>query len=174
MKSIRTARLYFRPLRTGDEGYLFPEIHEGITEHWIGWEPPETIEEARSAVIKSINACKKGRAVELIAFSRQEDEFIGCVGISHTTDWGEFEINLWVKTSAQKQGYGREMCDMMIEWARQNVDLDYIVYSVTDGNVVSTKLARTMNLPELRTWAATKNGAVRKVTDYKVILRNPR
>lgn len=175
MSRVETERLIFRPLELGDEEYIFPEVDTVLTEHWIGWEPPRDMKETRKEVVESTARAKQLPNIEFVAFNTA-NEFIGCCGISLCTlfpsaEQEEYEIDLWVKHSEQSKGYGKEMTDMLIAWARGNTELPYLVYSVTKGNLASEKIATGMHLQILREFTAMKRGMMRSVTDYKLPLR---
>jgi RimJ/RimL family protein N-acetyltransferase len=170
---IETSRLRFCGLKHGDEKYLFPEIDEALTQHWIGWEPPETIDEVREKIEQSLELSKTTINVEWLVFDKETGDFVGlCNLIPYEEHPGELDIGLWIKASAQGHGYGGEMLHALLSWAEANLAVPYIVYSVTEGNERSAKIIRHLNAPVLREFTATKRGQERKVTDYKVALHS--
>ena len=167
---METQRLRIRGLQLGDERFTFPEITDELTRHWIGWEPPHTLSEERNRISSSVEKSREPPNVFCIALLKS-GEFIGCCSIDATKE-GDFEINLWVKKSAQKRGYAKEMLAAMIEWAKKNTSMAYLVYSVTDGNEASQKLIGKYDVPLIRTWHAEKHGESRLVRDYRIDLRS--
>src|ERR1700722_8050133 len=100
---IETEHLSFRPLKLGDEKYVFPEVDEILTEHWIGWEPPKDIEETRREIAESVERARQTPCVECMIFDKV-GAFIGRCDISRCTipislislENPEYEMNLWI------------------------------------------------------------------------------
>ncbi len=167
-----TEHLKFRTIEIGDENIIFPEIDESLTSHWIGWEPPKNLGELRINIEDVIGQGKKDDFnVEFMVFAKSTNEFIGCCGISPTEHHGEYEAGLWVKKSAQRRGYGKEMIRMLIDWAKKNTNLKYIVCSITEGNLASEGIIKRVNHYFLREYVATKRDVKRRVVDYAINLR---
>lgn len=170
MFSLRSTNLSFRPIQLGDERYTFPEIDEKLTRYWINWEPSRNIEEEREVIKNKVKLSENLPSIEFIVFNNQK-EFIGCCGISPSEENGEFEINIWIKHSAQGKGYGREMLNMILSWARDNTNLNYLIYSITDGNQASFRLIKNINASVVRKITYPKRGVQKEVVDYKIFLR---
>ncbi len=163
---LETARLILRSIRLGDEKLIFPEQTEEITQHWVGLEPADSPKELKERIRHSIEKSKETLYIELIVFTKNSHEFIGRCDIAGT-DFDDFEIDLWVKKSAQRQGYAKEMVAVLLDWARKNTTLKYLVYSVTEGNIPSQALIDKEGKPLLRTWQTEKHGEKRIVRDYR-------
>ena len=161
---LTTSRLLLRSIQLSDECRLFPEINSELTRHWIGWEPPNSYEDLRAQISSSLLSSHAGTHVQLVAFQKETKEFIGCCDITQT-DYEDFEIGAWVKQEAQRNGYAKEMIEVLVEWAKKHTVLPYLVYSVTDGNK-SQRFVDEAGLPLLRLWIAEKKGERRLVRDY--------
>ena|SRR3989344_3838513 len=165
----QTARLNLRSVEPGDELIIFPEVDEELTKYWIGWEPPKDVEEVRQSIEKSLALSKTTVNVDWMAFDKAGG-FVGKCGIVPHMFPNEFEIDLWVKRERQGQGFAKEMLNALIDWARQNLKLPYIVYSVTEGNIPSEAIVKKLGIPLFREYAVSKRRELKLVRDYKVIL----
>ena len=166
---IQTPRLYLRSIKPGDEAIIFPEIDEELTKYWIGWEPPKDVEAAKSAIEKSIALSKTTINVDLVALGAN-DNFIGKCGIVLHMFANEVVLDLCVNHSAQGQGYATEMLLALINWAKKNLKLPYIIYSVTDGNAPSESIIKKLGAPLHREYTALKRNEQKLVRDYKIVL----
>lgn len=167
---FETKHLRLRPVQSGDEKYIFPEVDDALTEHWIDWESEKNIEGTRKAILEMLELEKNSFSKEFVAFG-DRDNFVGCCKLNPSEGEGEYEVGIWVRHAEQGKGYGKEMCRFVIDWAKKNTNLEYIVYSVTEGNVASQHIIEKMNLPVYREFSALKRGVSRRVRDYKVPLR---
>lgn len=164
--SIETEHLHMRPIRTGDEALIFPEVDTELTKHWIGWEPTTDIDDVR----KDIEVFEKNpQGVRFMVFNKETKEFIGNGNLLN--EEGEYQLELWIKASMQGRGYGKEILDALIGWAKTNLDVLYVVYSVTDGNISSQALIQKLGLNSFREFDVEKRGETRHVRDYQIALR---
>lgn len=177
--SFATDRLIARHLRRGDETYIFPEVDARLTEHWIGWEPPNDIEEQITRIEALMNLMSQiDWCAYFLMFMKDTDEFVGACGITpvmestfHKPEDVEFDI--WIKHSAQKQGYASEAMLGLIQWGQKNTIFPYIIYSITEGNISSMRLLEKLWKSELvGSEILTKRGESRRVFDYKIILKD--
>jgi RimJ/RimL family protein N-acetyltransferase len=166
----KSSRLKFRFLKSGDEKLIFPEIDEDLTKYWIGWEPSKNLEEEKEKVKEKIKFNQNPPNFEFITFD-SHNNFIGCCGISPSEELGEFEINLWVKHTEQGRGYGKEMLNTVIDWAKNNSNLSYLVYSYTEGNESSAKIIHDLKAVLFREVKYLKRGVGKIVYDHKIYLR---
>lgn len=166
-----TSRLRFRLVRLGDEAILSPEIDEALTEHWIGWEPGG-VAQVRRDVERAVGWMERAEGFEFLAFGKEDEAFIGlCHLIPYPGYPGELDIGVWVRRAAQGKGYATEMVGALVAWAKGNLGVPYLVYSVTEGNAASEAIIRKIGAPVLREYVATKRGKERRVTDYRVALK---
>lgn len=90
--------------------------------------------------INQIEGC-----VYFLAFARNTNEFIGACGITPVKEStfhcsNDVEFDIWIKRSAQRNGYAFEIMSGLIKWAQCNTPFPYIIYSITGGNTGSEKL----------------------------------
>ncbi len=107
---------------------------------------------------------------EFIAFDNSNN-FIGCCGISPSEEKEEYEINIWVKRAEQRKGYGKEILGTILDFAKKNTNLPYLIYSFTDGNEASSAIIKRIGVPLFRTMSYLKRGVRKQVYDYKIFLR---
>lgn len=163
--TLETEHLYMRPIHAGDEIFIFPEVDTELTKHWIGWEPPADIAEVRTNIE---NFEKNPKGMRFMVFNKAAEEFVGNGNILEEDN--EYQVELWVKASMQRQGYGKEILNALISWARDNINAPYIAYSVTEGNTASQALIEKLKLTPFREFDIKKRGKMRHVRDYKILL----
>lgn len=56
------------------------------------------------------------------------------------------ELGVWVKKAAQGRKYGKEMITELVQWARGNIDFDYLAYPVARDNVPSRKIPEGLGI----------------------------
>lgn len=165
--ALVSARLCFRPLRLGDEKITFRHIDDELTKHWIDWEKPKTIEEEGQRLASIIG---RSPSAYFLAFDRASN-FVGMCGLlPEQPECVELGVDVWVVREVQGQGYGFEMVEALASWAVVNTRKEYLVYSVTEGNEASRKIAERMSLSKLKIFSANKRGAERSVTNFKIPL----
>jgi RimJ/RimL family protein N-acetyltransferase len=172
MSEVETARLNLRLIKLGDEQYIFPVVDEELTRYWIDWEPPQSMEQVRSDIEKTLRLCQEGKKFHFLGFTKADKEFIGLCGIAQNFApyEAESEIDVWVKKEAQGRGYATEMVAALIPWVQTHLKLPYLVYSITEGNNKSESIIKHYNAPVLRRKIYMKRGVPKNVTDYKIDL----
>jgi RimJ/RimL family protein N-acetyltransferase len=167
---IRTRRLALRPLRVGDEQYTFPAVDEELTRYWIGWEPSVNLADEKSRLEKIIAIVQSGQSGSFLAFDSNQ-KFVGYCAVMPYREFNEHEIDLWIVKKQQGKGYSGEMLSAIIDWARKNLKVPYVIYSITEGNEKSFNAIKKLNLPVHRKFVAIKRGEKKLVTDYRISLR---
>lgn len=179
MKIIfETERLYLRKVEIKDAKLLFNEININITRFWIWWEPPKTLEEEKEKIKKIITEWKENNwCIYLLAFLKESNEFIWVGSIDLIEDskihknHEDVGFGIWLKENAQWKWYAYEIMTLIINWAKENTNFEYIIYSVTQGNNKSFKLAKKLKWKYFWSEYFLKNWKNRKVFDYKIFIR---
>lgn len=136
---IETKRLSLVPISPLHRDDMFKEFTEEIATHMYP-QPSGKIEDTDLFINTSIDSVKEGKDVQLVITSLDSDEFVGCAGL-HDIDTKRPQLGIWIKSSAQGKGYGKESIIALKEWAENNLDYEYLKYPVKVENTASRKIA---------------------------------
>lgn len=154
---IESERLIQRPIKIEDAVWIFRFFDDEVTKYMYP-KSPENIEAVHSFIQGAITELKNSSALQLSIFKKETQEFIGCTGL-HEIKHADPELGLWVKTEAHGNKYGLEAATALINWAKQNLEFEYIKYPVDKRNIASRRV------PEL-------NGGIIKREMKKINLNN--
>ena len=140
---IETKRLLLKPVTLNYVEEFFKEFTWDITKYMYP-KPAERIEETYSLVEESINNLKNGTKLSMIILDKNNDEFIGRIGIY---DFNTLEPGLWIwiKKSSHNNSFGLEAMTGLIEWAHKNIKFNHLVYPVDKRNIASRRLPEKNN-----------------------------
>ena len=122
---------------------IFREFTEEVTTYMIP-SPPKSIEGTESFIAASRCGMEIGYNLQLVVISKATGEFLGNCGLHGENKVKTPEIGIWLKKGASGNGYGREAVRTLIDWAKENLDLDYLVYPVDRRNVPSRKIPESL------------------------------
>ncbi len=149
---------------------IFEEFTEEIT-RYMNPSPPKNINEAFGFISRSREGMREGRDLVCAIVRRDTEEFLGCCGFH----WGGApstpELGVWLKKGAHGNGYGREAIALLVSWAVQHIDFDYLTYPVDRANRPSRKI------PEALGGTIFKEGKARRMNGGfldEVVYRIPR
>ena len=72
------------------------------------------------------------------------NEFIGTVNLNQFMQTDMFHVGCHLRTKFWNQGYAKELCEVLIEYGAKVMMLSEIHGVVEDGNIVSTKLMKSL------------------------------
>ena len=81
-----------------------------------------------------------------LVFSKETGELIGRAGLEHREYHDEIELDLGyvIGTNYQRQGFATEVCEAIIEYAKENTGFERINVMIKDENLASKKLAQKL------------------------------
>jgi RimJ/RimL family protein N-acetyltransferase len=137
---IRSRRLQLSPFQMRDAQEVFACITPVIA-RFMPWEPPSWIE--------YVTRCEKRvQAPELNRFSfvarrLDNEECLGMASFENAdSDWPE--LGLWLKESAHRQGFGREIVTALVEWGHASLGKRSFIYPVAVQNIASRRIAENL------------------------------
>jgi RimJ/RimL family protein N-acetyltransferase len=142
-KIIETERLLLKPISYEYAEYIFKEFTQEITEYMMP-KPAESIEETKEFIKKSLDELKKGTNFQLVIVNKENNEFIGCIGL-HNIDKTDPELGIWIKKSSHHNGYGLEAMNRLIGWANENIKFEHLKYPVDKRNKASRRIPERNN-----------------------------
>ena len=122
---------------------IFREFTEEVTTYMIP-SPTESIEETRSFIAASRRGMEAGYNLQFAVISKATEEFLGNCGLHGENKVKTPEIGIWLKKDAHGKGYGREAVRTLVNWAKENINLDYFTYPVDRRNAQSRKIPESL------------------------------
>jgi RimJ/RimL family protein N-acetyltransferase len=140
--SISSPRLVLRSSTAADDDEAFAEANAAIA-RFMSWNPPASREEfdgTRRAILAQMSA---GEGLSLAVRLSSTREFLGSAGL-HPADEDLLETGVWIKQSAQRQGYGREAVAAVVAWASCTFQPSGLLWPVVDENIPSRRLVESL------------------------------
>lgn len=140
--TIVTARLIITSTQKQYATDIFRELTPEVA-RYLSFNPTEKIEDTYIFITNAQVNMKNGEQMPVVVLDKMTKEFIGCAGI-HKIKTGEPELGIWLKKSAHRQGYGKEILQGLIDWAKKNLKYEFLTYPVAKANIASRKLAESL------------------------------
>ncbi len=135
---IKTARLKLVPINEGHILDVYKYFSIDITQYMYP-QPTGDIEDTNTFIKESLIGLKNGTNLQLVILDNETDEFIGCVGLHHL-ERKDPELGVWVKKRAHSNGYGMEAIRGVINWAKENIEFEHLIYPVDRLNKASRRI----------------------------------
>ena len=142
---LETKRCIVRELSLDDLDALFELYADGeIDKYTDSLYPYEEEKEFQRAYIENMYRYF-GYGLWLV-FSKETGALIGRAGLEHREYNGEIELELGyiIGTKYQGQGYATEICEAILEYARENTYFERINTLIEEGNIASEKLTKKL------------------------------
>ncbi|NVJ66648.1 MAG: GNAT family N-acetyltransferase [Gammaproteobacteria bacterium] len=91
-------------------------------------------------------------------------EYVGYVGIHYPEDWPDIEIGWGIVPKYQQGGYGYEAAQRVMQFGFEELELDYLISLIVQGNTASAALAQKLG----ETHDKTIEMMERQVDVYKI------
>jgi RimJ/RimL family protein N-acetyltransferase len=137
---LRSPRLQLSQFQMRDAPEVFACITPAIA-RFMPWEPPSWSD--------YLARCeKRAQAPQPNQFSfviRRLDN-AECLGMASFEDADSVspELGLWLKESAHRQGFGREVVAALVEWGHSAHGKDCFIYPVATQNIASRRIAENL------------------------------
>jgi [ribosomal protein S5]-alanine N-acetyltransferase len=122
---------------------IFQEFTDEITTYMFP-SPAKDLDERRAFITGSRIAIAAGYNLQFVILAKATSEFLGCVGLHGENKVRTPEIGIWLKKGAHGNGYGREAVHLLVNWTRENIDIDYFIYPVDRRNIASRKIPESL------------------------------
>lgn len=138
---LETKRCIVRELELSDMDDLFSMYAEpGMTDYMEGLYEYEEELEYQKAYIENMYRFY-GYGMWLV-FEKKTGTLIGRAGVEHREELnGEMELGYAIRTSFQHQGYAYEVCQAIVQYAREELQAHLLHCLIEKGNIISEKLA---------------------------------
>lgn len=174
---IETERLILRQFTTSDAEELHRICNEKYILKWMpDWE--SSVERRRSWigwVEKQYPLATKETARIMLAVTLKEDgRILGMVGIGNKEEVdNEIEIAYFISEKYSSKGYISEAAKAMVQWAFDNLKLDYLIAIVELDNYSSQSVVEKSGFSRLETRMILNSGETEEKPFYYYRLYNP-
>jgi RimJ/RimL family protein N-acetyltransferase len=134
---IESARLRLSQFQITDAKEVFGCITPTIT-RFMRWEPP-TWGEYMARCEERLRASNPN-ILSFVIRRRDSNECLGMAGLEGS-DRPSPELGLWIKESAHRQGFGREVVAALAGWAHKDLGKESFIYPVAVQNTASRRIA---------------------------------
>lgn len=121
---------------------IFENLTADITTY-TGPKPADDISETIAFINSSVKKLETGKDYTAVIIDTETGEFFGCCGL-HNIDTLTPELGVWVKKSAHGRKIGRKAIEALVNWARENIKYDYLIYPVDRRNIPSRKIPESL------------------------------
>lgn len=140
--NITGDRLKLLPISERFAPDIYREFTDEVTTFMIP-SPTSNIEETKNFIAASRDGMKAGYNLQFVIVSKAK-EFLGNCGLHGKNKVRNPELGIWLKKGASGRGYGREAIHTLVNWSRDNLDLDYFIYPVDRRNIASRKIPESL------------------------------
>lgn len=140
---IETERLLLVPADLRYANDIFAHFDANTTRYMTP-KPAETIDETLSFLTESISGMREGTNFQLIITTKEDNAFIGCVGL-HDLSGETPELGIWIKASSFGHKYGQEAVRGLVHWAKKQGKWKKAKYPVDKRNASSRKIPESLH-----------------------------
>ncbi|MFN6570581.1 GNAT family N-acetyltransferase [Dendronalium sp. ChiSLP03b] len=164
---ISTNRLLLQPISLEYKEVIFREFTEKITTY-MHPRSPKDIHETELFISESLLNMQNRNDLVVVILAKDSQEFLGCSGI-HKLNNKRPELGIWLKKSAQGNGYGLETITALKEWAESNLDYEYLIYPVDRANIPSRRIPERLGGQIYREYEQTNlSGKILHLVEYRI------
>lgn len=138
---IETSRLLLVPISEEFAYDYFTEFDDEITKYQYP-EPFKTLDSTKK-FISNFTEFKEYGTNLVCSILDKEHNFIGSIEI-HMLYTKTPEVGLWIRKSAQRNGYGYESLTGLINFCRKHMELNYFIYEADRRNPNSIQLVKSL------------------------------
>jgi len=147
---ISGERIELVPISPEYSEVIFNEFTDDITRYMVP-ATPSNIEEVNAFIQSSISNMKQNIDLTFAILKKNDGDFLGICALHGEPDPNEPTLGIWLKKSAHGYKYGQEAIKVLVDWARQNIMFNHMVYPCDKGNIASRKIAENLNGSIFRT-----------------------
>ena len=132
---IKKKGLGFRLVEKGDIDYLFvlesdPEVQE------FSLSGAKTYEQTEAVINEFISDYEEKGLPCFMLFELESNEFVGRAGFG-VTETGDVEVGYVLHQKFWGNGYATEVLTTLLKWAKQNINVDYIIALTPVAHIAS-------------------------------------
>ena len=146
-KLLETERLVLREITTGDAEFMYQLMNDASWLRFIGDRNIKSIEAAKEYISNKIRTSYKtfGFGFYLVSL-KENDAPLGVCGLIKRPTLEHVDVGFAFMPEYRNKGYGYESCVAIMDYAKDELGIDYIV-AITDlDNIASIKLLEKLGL----------------------------
>lgn len=138
---IQSPRLQLSQFQMTDAPEVFGCITPGVA-RFMSWEPPSWSEYVARCEKRAEAPDPNNFPFVIRRLDNKE-----CLGMAsfEGADSPSPELGLWLKESAQGQGFGREVVAALVEWGHATLGKESFIYPVAIQNTASRRIAESLH-----------------------------
>lgn len=135
---IKTRRLSLEAINFDYVDIIFKSFTKDITEFMYP-QPSGNKKDTINFIESSMKSMKSGANIQQVIIHSHTREFLGAVGL-HNTLSNTPELGIWLKKDAHGCRYGLEAISGIVDYAKKNLQFEYLTYPVDKENIPSRKI----------------------------------
>jgi [ribosomal protein S5]-alanine N-acetyltransferase len=148
---IHSDRLILAPISLAYAEEIWREFTPEVT-RFMYPKPTKDLQEAEKFVRSAIRGIEKGIDLTWVILKQSDlkqpdreflGEFLGLCAL-HRANTDTPEFGIWTKVAARGNGFGREAIAALKGWVDENLQYDYLMYSVDYRNLPSRKIPESL------------------------------
>ncbi|KAA3634422.1 MAG: N-acetyltransferase [Bacteroidetes bacterium] len=139
---IETPRFRLRIPSEADIPFVFSASrYEGFNDGML-WEPPESIEELKAPLSRSISAWQKGEGFSFTVDDKKTNQPLGRISIRITKEPGRWNVGFWTHPESQGKGIMTECLKAVLAFGFEKLMAEKIEACHALWNVASEKVLK--------------------------------
>jgi [ribosomal protein S5]-alanine N-acetyltransferase len=141
--TLSTRRLELRVPWMNDAADVYSSLTPQIARD-AGIPLPRNIGDVCAFIQACYERLRTGSDLQLIMRQKQNDGFVGCIGLHELGQKTPPCLGLWITEAAQRRGFASEAITALRDWANTQVPFSVITYKVDRSNGPSRKLVEAL------------------------------
>lgn len=163
---IETERLILKPISMDYAEDIFREFTSEVTQNLLT-QATGNFEDTKKFVASSQEKMQAKKVIQMIILNK-DGEFLGVASLNNL-DKPNLLPGIWLKISAQNQGFGTEVMTVMFKWAKKHIDFKFAEYRVFEGNDRIVKIAQKLGGKLVSNFEMPiRDGKIVRVLDFHI------
>ena len=170
---LETKNLILKPIEMSDAEAVFHFFNENVTKYMYP-SPAKTIQDTYQFINHSMSLREQDKEIVWVARLKYDDTFVGCFGL-HRKDTKTPEVGLWIQEGLFGKKLGIEGMTEVINFTKEYVTFEYIIYPVDRRNISSRNIPETLGGILTKTYKKkTESGKELDTLEYRFFKEIPK
>jgi len=167
--TINSERVRLIPITDQYAETIFREFTDEITKLMVPSTPTQ-IDQIYEFIRTSNKYMNENTDLTFVILENSTDEFLGICGLHGKLNPNEPILGIWLKKDAHGNRFGQEAIMVLVDWARENLIFNFLVYPCDRDNIPSRRIAEKLNGIIFRTGEVTSmSGRILNEVAYKIV-----